>query len=125
VILDTNAISAWADGQGDVIKLVPVSLAVALPVICIGEYLWGLRNSRSRDALQAWLADAIKVAVVLDITLSTTAAYAEVKSIVQAKGRPIPPNDAWIAALALEHGMPVVSRDKHFDYIDGIDRIAW
>jgi predicted nucleic acid-binding protein len=125
VILDTNAISAWADGQDRVIKLLPVSQTVALPVVCIGEYLWGLRNSRSRGLLEEWLSDAINASVVLDITLRTTAAYAEVRAIAQAKGRPIPANDAWIAALALEHGMPVVSRDRHFDYIDGVERIAW
>lgn len=51
--------------------------------------------------------------------------YARVKLMTRDKGRPIPTNDAWIAALALEHDLPVLSRDSHFDAVDGIRRISW
>jgi len=40
-------------------------------------------------------------------------------------GTPLPANDLWIAALAREHGLPIVSRDAHFDRVRGIQRLAW
>ena len=124
MILDTNALSAWADGDEEFLGSLPTS-RVALPVIVIGEYLWGLRKSRHRAALEGWLANAIGGSRVLPITLATTVAYADVREGIQAKGRPIPQNDTWIAALALEHDLPIISRDSHFDLVDGVVRVAW
>jgi tRNA(fMet)-specific endonuclease VapC len=40
-------------------------------------------------------------------------------------GHPVPANDAWIAALALEHRLPVLSRDRHFDDVRGLRRESW
>jgi predicted nucleic acid-binding protein len=62
---------------------------------------------------------------VLEIVESTTVHYATVRSLLKAQGTPIPANDCWIAALAKEHRLPVVSRDMHFDWVQGIRRIAW
>jgi predicted nucleic acid-binding protein len=51
--------------------------------------------------------------------------YAEVRDELRRRGRPIPENDVWIAALAREHAQPVVSRDEHFDHVVGIRRVGW
>lgn len=125
MILDTNAVSAWADGKEEFLRVLPANHRIALPVIVVGEYLWGLRKSRYREAFERWLAEAIRGSRVLPITLSTTTAYADVREILEAKGRPIPRNDAWIAALALEHGLPILSRDTGFDAVDGVERVRW
>jgi len=45
--------------------------------------------------------------------------------IAERSGRPIPANDAWIAALALQHGLPVLTRDEHFDAVPGLERRDW
>lgn len=124
MILDTNALSAWADGDEEFLGALPTG-RVDLPVIVIGEYLWGLRKSRYRVTLEGWLADAIRGSRILPITLATTVAYADVRERIQAKGRPIPQNDTWIAALAIEHDLPIISRDNHFDAVDGVARVAW
>lgn len=125
MILDTNAISAWAEGNDDVIRTLPDTHEIALPVIAIGEFLWGLRKSRRRADLEAWLAEAIDCSRVLDITLATCDAYATIRQLNERQGRPIPPNDTWIAALALEHNLAVLSTDRHFDAVDGIQRVSW
>jgi tRNA(fMet)-specific endonuclease VapC len=60
---------------------------------------------------------------VVDETTAET--YSHVRDELRRKGRPIPENDIWIAALARQHRQPVVSRDDHFDYVSDLRRVAW
>jgi tRNA(fMet)-specific endonuclease VapC len=62
---------------------------------------------------------------VLDVGLGTAAAYARVRGRLRVIGRPLPENDVWIGALAIEHDLDVVSRDAHFDHIEGLRRRSW
>jgi predicted nucleic acid-binding protein len=59
------------------------------------------------------------------VTEETAVAYAAVLVSLQRSGRPIPANDAWIAALALQHRLPVLSRGEHFDVVPDLDRRGW
>ena len=60
------------------------------------------------------------------MTDGTAIAYAGLRrAALRRRGRPIPANDAWIAALALEHRLPVLSRDEHFDVVVGVERKSW
>ena len=61
----------------------------------------------------------------MPVTDATAVSYAAVRVSLKEKGTPIPANDAWIAALALQHRLPVLSRDKHFDAVPRIRRQAW
>ncbi len=56
---------------------------------------------------------------------TTTTTYAALRVALKAAGKPIPANDAWIAALALEHRLSVLSRDAHFDFVEGVSRVDW
>jgi len=51
--------------------------------------------------------------------------YAEIRSELKRAGRPIPGNDLWIAALARQHALPLLSRDRHFDLVPGLKRVGW
>ncbi|HEX4599630.1 MAG TPA: PIN domain-containing protein [Burkholderiaceae bacterium] len=62
---------------------------------------------------------------VLAVTGQTTTSYAALRVGLKRTGRPIPANDAWIAALALQHRLPVLSRDTHFDLVAGVHRATW
>lgn len=62
---------------------------------------------------------------MLAATAETTVAYAALRVSLKRAGRPIPANDAWIAALALQHRLPVLSRDEHFDAVPDLERTAW
>jgi len=62
---------------------------------------------------------------VLDVTHDTTDAYASIRLALRRSGRPIPANDAWIAALAVEHRLPILSRDENFDTLESIERRDW
>ncbi len=125
MILDTNALSAWADRDELIALKLPAAHSLALPVIVIGEYRYGIQRSRHRLRFGSWLEEVIQVARVLDVTLETTKSYADVRLMLHRKGKPIPASDAWVAALALQHRLPVLSRDTHFDVVDGLTRVSW
>jgi tRNA(fMet)-specific endonuclease VapC len=55
----------------------------------------------------------------------TTVSYAAVRKELREAGTPIPSNDIWIAALCLQHKYPILSRDRHFDLVEGLKRLAW
>ena len=98
---------------------------VAIPVIVLGEFRYGIAGSRRRAAYERWLATHLPDFEVLDVTSDTARSYATLRTALKRAGRPIPANDAWIAALALQHGRTVLSRDEHFDVIEGIRRESW
>lgn len=125
MIVDTNALSAWRDGKADLLKLIARADLLALPVIVIGEFRYGAARSRQRADVEEWLDRIIAATRVLPVTTSTAGHYSEIRSTLQQKGRPIPANDLWIAALAVQHDLPVLSRDRHFDLVDGLNRVSW
>lgn len=97
----------------------------AIPAIVLGEFRYGIAESRHRAAYESWLDAQVLRFRILAVTEATAVAYATLRVALKKKGRPIPANDAWIAALALQHGMPVLSRDNHFDNVVGLRRVTW
>jgi len=63
--------------------------------------------------------------IVIASDIGTSREYGRIKDLLHKKGHPIPENDIWIAALAIEHGLTLVSRDEHFKKIDGLKRDEW
>ena len=125
MILDTNAVSALLGGDEALGRLLEPAQRHHLPVIVIGEYRYGLIRSRQRPTLQMFLETLVRESLVLRVDEATTAHYADVRDQLRAKGRPIPENDVWIAALARQHEQPIVSLDEHFDDVPGVQRLAW
>jgi predicted nucleic acid-binding protein len=125
VILDTNALSAFADGDAAVGEALRTQPRAAIPVIVLGEFRYGIAQSRRRVAYEAWLEGYLVHFDILAVTDQTAVAYAEVRLALKRSGRPMPANDAWIAALALHHRLPVLSRDEHFDAVPGLHRRSW
>lgn len=125
MILDTNAISALAEQNKALTEVVRVAPRIAVTIISLGEYAFGISQSRHRAELEAWL-DALLLNVdVLLLEQKTLPFYAEVRKWLKVAGTPIPANDCWIAALAQQHRLPVISQDRHFDSVKGIQRIGW
>ena len=125
MILDTNALSAFVDGDAAVGQILRRQARAAIPVIVLGEFRYGIAESRRRSAYEAWLNAHLPHFDILAVTDETALAYAALRVVLRRSGRPIPANDAWIAALALQHRLPVLSRDQHFDVMPQLERIDW
>jgi predicted nucleic acid-binding protein len=125
MILDTNALSAAADGDPGVAAVLARADQMALPVIVLGEYRHGIAQSRHRASYENWLEELLNDNLVLDIQEPTTHYYAEITLELKRQGKPIPTNDIWIAALCRQHSLPILSRDRHFDLVAGIKRMGW
>lgn len=125
MIVDTNALSAAADNDPAVISVLARAEQMAIPVIVLGEFRYGIAQSRHRASYENWLADLLNDCLVFDVNEPTTHYYAEIILELKRTGKPIPTNDLWIAALCRQHSLPVLSRDRHFDLVAGTSRIGW
>ena len=125
MILDTNALSAAADDDRGAVAVLARAEQMVLPVIVLGEYRHGIAQSRNRASYESWLAGLLPDCVVLDVQEPTTHYYAEISLELKRKGKRIPTNDIWIAALCRQHSLPLLSRDRHFDLVAGTKRIDW
>jgi tRNA(fMet)-specific endonuclease VapC len=125
LILDTNALSAIADGEASAMDTAARADRLAVPVIVLGEYRLGIAQSRRRAIYQDWLREWISAVTVLDIDEETAHSYAAIGLELKKRGKPIPANDLWIAAACRQHSLPLLSRDKHFDLVSGLRRLDW
>jgi tRNA(fMet)-specific endonuclease VapC len=125
VILDTNGISALAEGESAVEAIISRAALVAIPVIALGEYRYGISQSRYRKHYEQWLSEYLPKFRILTVDDQTTIAYSTVRTELKKVGTPIPSNDIWVAALCRQHSLPVLSRDRHFDLVTGVRRLEW
>ena len=125
MILDTNAISAMAEGDKRLEEVLPEVRSQFIPVICLGEYRSGIIRSRARRELDRWLDLLASSRRVLPVELETTRYYAEIIADLRQRGCMIPMDDVWIAALAQQHKLRVLSRDGHFDHVKNLRRVSW
>jgi tRNA(fMet)-specific endonuclease VapC len=125
MILDTNALSAAADDDAALIAILASADQMAIPTIVLGEYRYGITQSRHRVSYERWLEGLLRDCLVLDVNEPTTHHYAEISVELKRMGQPIPTNDLWIAALCRQHSLPLLSRDRHFDNVPGTKRIGW
>ena len=116
VLLDTSAYSALLRGHQLVLEVLRRAETVAVPAVVLGELHSGFRAGNRWTENTAQLAQFLsKPSVrVLNVTEETALRYAEVDVYLRKKGRPIPRNDVWIAAVALEHGLQLLTLDVHF-----------
>ena len=124
VLLDTNAYTALFRGHEDVAARVRRAEQVLVSVIVAGELLFGFRNGSRYEANRTELEDFIASPYValLPVTLVTSDRFGRIAASLRRKGRPLPTNDIWIAAHAMESGAELISFDRHFEQVDGI---AW
>jgi len=125
LILDTNALSAVADGEPTAVAAFSSATRIDIPVIVLGEYRFGIAWSRHRSEYERWLGEMLSASRVLEVSEETTRHYAAIRIELKRAGTPIPSNDVWIAALSRQHALPVLSRDEHFDLIKGLRRRNW
>ncbi len=122
ILLDTNAYSQLVSGERQVAQLARRAEWVLFSPIVYGELVFGFRLGRNLEQNLSTLNSFIEAPYVtfLNITVTTADRYSRIAASQRSKGRPIPTNDMWIAAHAMEMGADLVSADSHFEYVDGI-----
>ena len=125
MILDTNAVSALLSEERAFLRRFPPYFHHHLPAIVIGEYKAGLLRSTIRADLEVRFRELIVESTTLDVNVETAEVYATLLASLRETGGPIPTNDIWIAALAIQHDVPLISSDPHFDRIPEVRRVTW
>jgi predicted nucleic acid-binding protein len=125
LILDTNAVSALLAGDPALASLLAEAERHHLPAIVLGEYRYGLLRARDSGRLGRLLDLLAAESIVLPVSAATADHYAVVRDELRRQGTPIPENDVWIAALARQHRLTLVSRDRHFDQVPELTRREW
>ena len=125
MILDTNAVSALSERDPDIPAALKGQATLFVPVIVIGEYHYGISGSRKRQETEAWFNAFLQTTQTLHLTEETAQQYAVVRRKLKEAGTPLPENDVWIAALAMQFGLPLLSRDAHFDKVAGLRCLHW
>ncbi len=124
-LLDTVAAIAILENDPAFPGVLPRDAKASVSIITMGELYAAAENSaRVQANLQRFIEFASRRHVLL-CDDQTARQYAGISQQLRRKGRPIPQNDMWIAALAMQHGLTLVTRDAHFSYIDGLLRQSW
>ena len=122
IIIDTNFYTAFKRNDTDAVALLQQAEYIGVNAVIIGELLAGFRcgnrEKQNRRELDQFL-DSARVATIA-VDDETAEFYAQVFSELRQKGRPIPSNDLWLAASALQHGLALATFDDHFSSISGL-----
>ncbi len=125
LILDANAYSNFMRGDAAPVRALFNAHEVHLPLIVLGELLAGFaagnRTKSNRETLARFMVEPR--AHLMSPDEKTAQQYADVYKWLRDHGRPTPTNDMWIAALARQHRMPLLTFDAHFAAIPGVSLI--
>jgi tRNA(fMet)-specific endonuclease VapC len=125
LLLDTNRLSDALAQVGEVIDRLETAEAIHVPVIALGEIRSGFARGRrpaENEARLQWFLSQDGV-ITLGVDAPVSHRYADMHRALRARGSPIPTNDLWIAAMAIEFGLIVYTRDAHFASVPGLARI--
>ncbi len=122
VALDTSAYAAFKLGREDALSVVRSREKLILPSIVLGELLGGFANGKRAERNRAELEELLaspRVSVAA-VGWGTAECYAAIYAHLRRAGTPVPANDLWIAATAMEHGAQLLTADAHFQKIPQI-----
>jgi len=124
-LLDTNVIIRLFDSDPELLDLKVQRGESLLCSVVLGELYFGAYNSQAVQKNLARLDDLAQLRSVVSCDERTADEYGKIKSELRAKGRPIPDNDIWIAALVRQHKLAIATRDNHFRHVDGVAVEEW
>lgn len=124
-LLDTNIVIALFADEEIIKDNLAQASEVFIPSIVIGELYYGARRSRRIEANLARVDELVAGNSILMCDAETARQYGAVKNRLKLKGRPLPENDVWISALALQHNLTLVTRDAHFQEVENLQTVNW
>jgi tRNA(fMet)-specific endonuclease VapC len=124
-LLDTNVVIALFEGDETVLSNLDRAPELFVPAVVLGELFFGAAKSARPAENTAKIERFAAGRIVLPCDLNVAREYGRVKRRLKEKGRPLPDNDIWIAAIAIHHHLVVVTRDRHFGEIPDLPLADW
>jgi tRNA(fMet)-specific endonuclease VapC len=124
-LLDTNIVMALFANDSAVVEQIEDAEEIFVPSIVLGELYYGARHTgRSRENI-AWIYEFAEANTILACDAETARWYGVIKDLLRQKGGTLPENDVWIAALSLQYGLTLVTRDPGFHEVTNLKIEAW
>ena len=122
LLLDTSAYSGFRSGVPSVVEKISGSDSVLISPVMLGELMYGFRKGTKFEQNMRMLRrfldhDAVEIAPLGEVTADR---YSRIVMQLKKDGNPIPINDVWIAAQAMEHGAELLTSDRHFEQVAGL-----
>jgi tRNA(fMet)-specific endonuclease VapC len=116
VLIDTSAYSAFLRGDSEMKRIVQQADEIFLNPVVLGELLAGFMMGKNEKKNRAILQDFLSSprVKIIEMDEETSERYAAIVNYLRAKGNPLPTNDLWIAASAMQHGLKILTMDKHY-----------
>ncbi len=124
-LLDTNIVIEIFDGNKEIADRLNNLSDFYISAVVAGELFIGINRVTNKSKHLKKLNDFLELCSVLNTDIITAQYYGEIVAALYKKGKPLPINDLWIAAAALQHNLILVTRDKHFNEIKGLKTKAW
>ena len=119
-LLDTNTVIAFLRNDEEIVEKIKEQAEVYIPVTVIGELYFGAFKSKKREENLQKISNLMKDIIVLDNNVQTARIYGEIKNRLKEKGKPIPENDIWIASIAKQYDLLLMTTDLHFEEIENL-----
>ncbi|MCK4603265.1 MAG: type II toxin-antitoxin system VapC family toxin [Deltaproteobacteria bacterium] len=122
ILLDTSAYAMFKQNIADAVEIIVRAELILISPIVLGELMFGFRNGTRFKKNMGELNNFLEHEIVelLQIGEITSDRYSRIAAKLKSKGTPIPTNDIWIAAQAIEYGAELITSDRHFEKIDGL-----
>ena len=124
-LLDTNIVIALLEGDDAVLSSLDRAAEVFIPTVALGELFFGAAKSGRPSENTAKVERFAAGRAIVPCDFDVAREYGRLKLRLRERGRPLPENDVWIAAAATRHGMILVTRDRHFQDVEGLAIVDW
>lgn len=124
-LLDTNAAIAYIAQEESLFRLLEGAEVVFIPSNVLGELFYGAEKSGRVIANRREVETFSMSGSILNCDTGSARQYGRIRQMLRAKGKQIPQNDTWIAAMALQHNLTLITKDHHFNEVDGLPLQNW
>ena len=122
ILLDTSAYVGFKRNAVEAVEIIVKAELIVFSPVVMGELMFGFRNGtrfkENMDDLDRFLKH--EAVDLMPIGKITSDRYSRIAVKLRQQGTPIPTNDIWIAAQAMEQGAELITSDQHFDKISGL-----
>lgn len=125
IALDTNIVVDFLNGNENITKKIIEYQKIYIPITVLGELLYGVKNSSKKNENLNKLQSFISKCFILNSNSLVADEYSNIRKELKDKGKPIPENDIWIAAICKNYDISIASRDKHFENITNLKLEVW